>query len=205
MASGEQAGPGACPSPAAGLTVLASRHYANDARLAGFLAGKSGGGGGELRLRTQDRADRGGRWPIVYPRFGRTMEWDTAGPQAVLEAAGGRLLDLDGQTARLRQAGVGEPAFRLLGPVTRRLQPGDPAAASLLLQGGLVAFPTETVYGLGADATSNTAVAAIYTAKGRPHFNPLICHYPDADAAFRHVDGQRRWRCSWPQRSGRAR
>ena len=71
--------------------------------------------------------------------------------------------------------------------MTRRLSPDDPEAAALLLRGELVAFPTETVYGLGADATSNTAVAAIYTAKGRPHFNPLICHYPDADAAFRHV------------------
>ena len=72
--------------------------------------------------------------------------------------------------------------------MTRRLRPGDPAAAALLRAGELVAFPTETVYGLGADATSNAAVAAIFTAKGRPHFNPLICHYPDADAAFRHVD-----------------
>ena len=71
--------------------------------------------------------------------------------------------------------------------MTRRLSPGDPAAAALLLAGQLVAFPTETVYGLGADATSNTAVAAVFTAKGRPHFNPLICHYPDAEAAFRHV------------------
>lgn len=71
--------------------------------------------------------------------------------------------------------------------MTRRLQPGDPAASALLLAGELVAFPTETVYGLGADATSNAAVSAIFTAKGRPHFNPLICHYPDADAAFRHV------------------
>ena len=72
--------------------------------------------------------------------------------------------------------------------MTRRLRPGDPKAAALLLAGGLVAFPTETVYGLGADATSNAAVAAIFTAKGRPHFNPLICHYPDADAAFRQVE-----------------
>ncbi len=54
-----------------------------------------------------------------------------------------------------------------------------------------MAFPTETVYGLGADATSNTAVASVFTAKGRPHFNPLICHYPDADAAFRHVTAER--------------
>jgi L-threonylcarbamoyladenylate synthase len=72
--------------------------------------------------------------------------------------------------------------------VTRVLQPGDPDAASLLLDGELVAFATETVYGLGADATNNRAVAAIFTAKGRPHFNPLICHYPSAGAAFLHVE-----------------
>ncbi len=71
--------------------------------------------------------------------------------------------------------------------MTQRLAPGDPAAAALLLDGKLVAFPTETVYGLGADATRNSAVAAIFDAKGRPHFNPLICHYPDAAAAFAHV------------------
>ena len=75
--------------------------------------------------------------------------------------------------------------------MTRLLAAGDPDAAALLLAGELVAFPTETVYGLGADATSNTAVAAVFVAKGRPHFNPLICHYPDADAAFRHVDANR--------------
>jgi L-threonylcarbamoyladenylate synthase len=68
----------------------------------------------------------------------------------------------------------------------------DPAgiaqAARLLRDGALVAFGTETVYGLGADATNGTAVAAVFDAKGRPHFNPLICHYPDADAAFAHVE-----------------
>ena len=67
-------------------------------------------------------------------------------------------------------------------------QVGTARAAALLLGGQLVAFGTETVYGLGADATSNTAVASIFDAKGRPHFNPLICHYPDADAAFAHVE-----------------
>ncbi|MGB8621792.1 MAG: Sua5/YciO/YrdC/YwlC family protein, partial [Paracoccaceae bacterium] len=56
-------------------------------------------------------------------------------------------------------------------------------AAELLAGGGLVAFPTETVYGLGADATNDTAVARIFEAKGRPRFNPLIVHLPDADAA----------------------
>ncbi len=72
--------------------------------------------------------------------------------------------------------------------MTRVLQPGDPDAAALLLDGALVAFATETVYGLGADATNNRAVAAIFEAKGRPHFNPLICHYPSAAEAFRHVE-----------------
>src|ERR1700704_1561362 len=51
-------------------------------------------------------------------------------------------------------------------------------AAQLLRAGELVAFPTETVYGLGGDATSETAVARIFAAKGRPHFNPLIVHVP---------------------------
>jgi len=56
-------------------------------------------------------------------------------------------------------------------------------AASLLGEGGLVAFPTETVYGLGADARNDLAVAKIYEAKGRPSFNPLIVHLPDLEAA----------------------
>ena len=55
-------------------------------------------------------------------------------------------------------------------------------AAGLLREGRLVAFPTETVYGLGADATQGRAVAAIYEAKGRPRFNPLIAHVPDIGA-----------------------
>src|SRR3984885_1682102 len=53
-------------------------------------------------------------------------------------------------------------------------------AAALLRAGGLVAFPTETVYGLGGDATSDRAVAAIFAAKDRPRFNPLIVHVADA-------------------------
>ncbi|WP_188849347.1 L-threonylcarbamoyladenylate synthase [Aureimonas glaciei] len=52
-------------------------------------------------------------------------------------------------------------------------------AVAVLLAGGLVAIPTETVYGLGADATQGAAVAAIFEAKGRPRFNPLICHVCD--------------------------
>ena len=56
-------------------------------------------------------------------------------------------------------------------------------AADLLRQGQLVAFPTETVYGLGGDARSDLAVARIFDAKGRPRFNPLIVHVPDVAAA----------------------
>jgi len=59
------------------------------------------------------------------------------------------------------------------------------AAARCLAAGGLVAFPTETVYGLGADATNGAAVARLYAAKGRPAFNPLIAHVADAAAARR--------------------
>ena len=60
-------------------------------------------------------------------------------------------------------------------------------AAKILRQGGLVAFPTETVYGLGADAASPAAVAGIYAAKGRPRFNPLIAHVASLDAALREA------------------
>ena len=52
-------------------------------------------------------------------------------------------------------------------------------------EGGLVAFPTETVYGLGADATNPAAIARLYQAKGRPSFNPLIAHVFDLEAARR--------------------
>ena len=57
------------------------------------------------------------------------------------------------------------------------------AASTVLAQGGLVAFPTETVYGLGADARNSRAVAAIFAAKGRPSFNPLIVHVASVEAA----------------------
>jgi len=68
-----------------------------------------------------------------------------------------------------------------------RLLPADAAglatAAELLARGGIVAFPTETVYGLGADARDDMAVARVFAAKGRPAFNPLIVHLPDLAAA----------------------
>jgi L-threonylcarbamoyladenylate synthase len=59
-------------------------------------------------------------------------------------------------------------------------------AARILARGGLVGFPTETVYGLGADATNGEAVAAIFAAKGRPRFNPLIVHIGSIDEAKAH-------------------
>ena len=58
-------------------------------------------------------------------------------------------------------------------------------AARCLEEGGLVAFPTETVYGLGADAANPAAIARLYQAKGRPSFNPLIAHVGDIQAATR--------------------
>jgi L-threonylcarbamoyladenylate synthase len=60
-------------------------------------------------------------------------------------------------------------------------------AAAIISDGGLVAFPTETVYGLGADATNDMAIAAIFKAKGRPRFNPLIIHFADAESASTNV------------------
>jgi L-threonylcarbamoyladenylate synthase len=72
-------------------------------------------------------------------------------------------------------------------PLATRVLPAGPAAsveaARVLGAGGLVAFPTETVYGLGADATNGEAVARLYAAKGRPAFNPLIAHVLDRTAA----------------------
>src|SRR5260370_14834828 len=59
------------------------------------------------------------------------------------------------------------------------------SAARVLAHGGLVAFPTETVYGLGADAGNGEAVARLYDAKCRPSFNPLIAHVANAAAAPR--------------------
>jgi L-threonylcarbamoyladenylate synthase len=71
--------------------------------------------------------------------------------------------------------------------IDTRLLPAGPeaaaAAAKILAAGGLVAFPTETVYGLGADANNALAVARLFAAKGRPSFNPLIAHVPGFAAA----------------------
>ncbi|MGZ5804971.1 MAG: L-threonylcarbamoyladenylate synthase [Xanthobacteraceae bacterium] len=71
--------------------------------------------------------------------------------------------------------------------IATKMVPASPdtirEAAATLAAGGLVAFPTETVYGLGADATNDRAVAGLFAAKGRPTFNPLISHVLDIEAA----------------------
>lgn len=76
----------------------------------------------------------------------------------------------------------------LTGELATRLLDADAAgietAAAILRNGGLLGLPTETVYGLAADATSGEAVAKIYAAKDRPRFNPLIAHLPNAELAF---------------------
>ena len=72
-----------------------------------------------------------------------------------------------------------EPTTRVIGADAEAVR----QAARALSAGGLVAFPTETVYGLGADATNAVAIARLYAAKGRPAFNPLIAHVADVAAA----------------------
>ena len=72
--------------------------------------------------------------------------------------------------------------------MTKRLhadEDGITRAATVLGRGGLVAFPTETVYGLGADARNDHSVAGIFAAKGRPSFNPLIVHVSSLEDARR--------------------
>jgi L-threonylcarbamoyladenylate synthase len=88
---------------------------------------------------------------------------------------------------------------------TRILPAGSAAAAEaarVLAAGGLVAFPTETVYGLGADATNGQAIARLYEAKGRPAFNPLIAHVTDRAAAQAlarfDADAERLAAALWP-------
>ncbi|MFP4518968.1 MAG: L-threonylcarbamoyladenylate synthase [Oceanicaulis sp.] len=97
--------------------------------------------------------------------------------------------------------------MRLDPPSDTPIRPaGDPAAldeaAAILAAGGCVAVPTETVYGLAADASSGAAVAGIYEAKGRPRFNPLIAHCDTAERAARLVDlgpvGARLAEAFWP-------
>ncbi len=96
--------------PASGLRVMFSRHAAEDPRLAPFLAGRrvaevvNIGSAVKFCRLAEGAAD-------LYPRFGPTMEWDTAAPQAVLEAAGGSISDLDGAALRYGKPGLVNPPF----------------------------------------------------------------------------------------------
>ena len=91
-----------------------------------------------------------------------------------------------------------EPGTRVL----KADQASIEAAAACLRAGGLVAFPTETVYGLGADAGNGEAIARLYAAKGRPAFNPLIAHAADLEAARRiavfDADAEKLAKVFWP-------
>jgi 3'(2'), 5'-bisphosphate nucleotidase len=96
--------------PADGLTVVASRLHGDTARLDAFLAGRrvvrtlNYGSALKFCRVAEGLAD-------LYPRFGRTMEWDTAAPQAVLEAAGGRVVSTDGAALRYGKPGWENPHF----------------------------------------------------------------------------------------------
>ncbi len=96
--------------PSAGLHVLASRHYANDPQLDAFLAGRNVAAITNMgsALKMVRLAEGAGD---LYPRFGRTMEWDTAAPQAILEAAGGRLCTMDGLPLAYGKPGWDNPPF----------------------------------------------------------------------------------------------
>lgn len=87
-------------------------------------------------------------------------------------------------------------------PVEPATQASIETAAKILADGGVAAFPTETVYGLGADATKVDAVLRVYEMKGRPRFNPLIAHVADIETAEAHGEfnnmARKLSRAFWP-------
>src|SRR6478735_12343586 len=126
---------------------------------------------------------------MISGRSGRIRTCDPCVPNAVLYRAEPHSDKNAAYSLGFRTPQEGE--LRTLTPLnvglkTQILPAGEAAAAAAaraLAGGGLVAFPTETVYGLGADATNAAAIARLYQAKGRPSFNPLIAHIGDVDAA----------------------
>lgn len=95
------------------------------------------------------------------------------------------------------------PQLNLLTAVTAIITDSVSKAAEILMSGGLVAFPTETVYGLGADATNSDAVAGIFESKQRPRFDPLIVHIADPNQLYSVVSefpptAQRLAQAFWP-------
>src|SRR6266436_6135089 len=126
---------------------------------------------------------------MISGRSGRIRTCDPCVPNAVLYRAEPHSDKNAAYSPGFRTPQEGE--LRTLTPLnvglnTQILPAGEAAvaaAARTLAEGGLVAFPTETVYGLGADATNAAAIARLYQAKGRPAFNPLIAHVGDLGAA----------------------
>src|SRR6266478_3318996 len=129
--------------------------------------------------------------PMNSGRSGRIRTCDPCVPNAVLYRAEPHSDKNAAYSLGFRTPQEGE--LRTLTPLnvglnTQILPAGEAAvaaAARALAGGDLVAFPTETVYGLGADATNADAIARLYQAKGRPSFNPLIAHVRDIEAAMR--------------------
>src|SRR5665213_3717048 len=126
---------------------------------------------------------------MITGRSGRIRTCDPCVPNAVLYRAEPHSDKNAAYSLGFRTPQEGE--LRMPDPVnmglkTQILPAGEAAtaaAARALAEGGLVGFPTETVYGLGADATNPQAVARLYQAKDRPTFNPLIAHVSDLLAA----------------------
>src|SRR3984885_11189288 len=133
----------------------------------------------------------GRKTPMISGRSGRIRTCDPCVPNAVLYRAEPHSDKKAAYSLGFRTPQEAE--LRTLIPVNLDLKtpilPANEAAvataARYLADGGLVAFPTETVYGLGADAANPAAIARLYQAKGRPSFNPLIAHVGDLQAGMR--------------------
>src|SRR6202046_2314827 len=133
----------------------------------------------------------GRKTPMISGRSGRIRTCDPCVPNAVLYRAEPHSDKKAAYSLGFRTPQ--EAALRTLIPVNMDLHtpilPAKAAAVATapryLADGGLVAFPTETVYGLGADAANPAAIARLYQAKGRPSFNPLIAHVGDLQAGMR--------------------
>src|ERR1700736_1156569 len=129
--------------------------------------------------------------PMNSGRSGRIRTCDPCVPNAVLYRAEPHSDKNAAYSLGFRapqEAELRTPIPVNVGLKTQILPAGEAAvaaAARCLAQGGLVAFPTETVYGLGADAANDGAIARLYEAKGRPSFNPLIAHVGDIGAGAR--------------------
>src|SRR5277367_2068948 len=145
---------------------------------------------------------------MISGRSGRIRTCDPCVPNAVLYRAEPHSDKKAAYSLGFRIPQEGElrmPVPVNVGLKTRILPAGEAAtaaAARCLAQGGLVGFPTETVYGLGADASNAEAVARLYQAKGRPAFNPLISHVLDRAAAQKlarfSADAARLAEAFWP-------